>query len=131
MLNSIQDIIQLSKQRINFLHHVDNRNYYKGYQTYIDAIQDELSEAKDEIKEHNTVYLEDELGDVFWCYMCLLHSLEEDGYIRTERVFQRCNQKFQERLEADYNRQAWNEIKRKQKQELKQEHEEKHGKTIV
>ncbi|USN58605.1 MAG: nucleotide pyrophosphohydrolase [Candidatus Peribacteria bacterium] len=128
MLNSIQNIIQLSKKRINFLHHVDSRNYYKGYQTYIDAIQDELSEATQEIKQHNTVYLEDELGDVFWCYICLLHSLEEDGYIRTERVFQRCLKKFSERLQADYDRQAWVEIKHQQKQKLKKEHEEKHGK---
>ena len=124
MLPTIEKIITLSKKRIGHLHHVDNRGFYEWYETYIDWIHAELNEAIDEIAHHNSVYLEDELGDVFWDYMCLLHSLEEDGYIDKQKVFARCYKKFSERIWVNGDGgKTWQEVKDIQKQELKEEHE--------
>jgi NTP pyrophosphatase (non-canonical NTP hydrolase) len=47
------------------------------------------------------VLLEDELGDVFWDYICLLESLEQNGKIQKDKVFKRCWRKFSERLDPD------------------------------
>ena len=125
MLETIKKIIDLSKKRINYLHNVNDRWFYKGYKTYIKAIREELKEAKDEIKKHNNVYLEDELWDVFWCYLCLVHSLEEEKLIDKEKIFERCWKKFNERIKATWDDWANRyDVKEKQKKELKKEHED-------
>lgn len=124
MLETIKKIINLSQKRINYLHNVNNRWFYKWYKTYIEAIQEELKEAKDEIKKHNDVYLEDELWDVFWCYLCLIHSLEEEKLIDKEKIFERCFKKFSERIWEWWDDWSnWYEVKEKQKKELAEEHE--------
>ncbi|MDD5769799.1 MAG: MazG nucleotide pyrophosphohydrolase domain-containing protein [Candidatus Gracilibacteria bacterium] len=129
MLNFFKRIKELSCQRINYLHNVNNRNFYNGPITYFDGIISELNEAKDEFKQDNSVYLEDELGDVFWDYMCLLHSLEQKNMINPQKVFERCYKKFSERIGTDGtgNGNDWQEIKQKQKQELLQEHNLRYG----
>jgi len=54
-----------------------------------------------ELKENNTVYLEDELADVLWCYLCLTHSLHKKAYISDpKKIFERAYKKYDERLEA-------------------------------
>lgn len=123
-----KNIIELSKKRINYLHNIDNRWFYNWPQTYFDCILDELKEAKAEYKTNNSIYLEDELWDVFWDYICLLHSLEKENMINTKNVFERCYKKFNERIQADWNSISWQEIKKKQKDELKKEHNLKYNK---
>ncbi|MDD3145418.1 MAG: MazG nucleotide pyrophosphohydrolase domain-containing protein [Candidatus Gracilibacteria bacterium] len=116
-------IKDLSEKRIKYL--IEKQiPFYKGNKTYLDGIRDELYEVEDEIKEKNSVYLEDELGDVFWNYLCLLHSLENEGKItNAEKVFERCYKKFGERVGYDGDGgHNWQEVKDKQKQELKLEH---------
>ena len=129
MLETIKKILELSEARISYLHNVDNKNWYKWYETYIQSIQDEMEEVIEEIKVDNTVHLEDELWDIFWAYFCLLHSLEEDGFIQNkEQVLGRCYKKFHERLwnPDNWNHWTWEEIKEKQKKELRDEHKKKH-----
>lgn len=122
MMKKIEKIINLSDKRINHLHNIDNKWFYKWYKTYIKWINDELKEAIKEIKENNSVYLEDELWDVFWGYICLVHSLEQEWLINKENVFERCYKKFKERLSWSWDSPwNWEKVKNKQKLELKKE----------
>lgn len=116
-------IKELSARRIKFL--IENKiDFYKWHKTYLDWLRDELKEAEDEIMDNNSVHLEDELWDVFWDYLCLLHSLEDEWKITSvEKVFERCYKKFSGRISDEWkNRGDWGEIKNIQKQELKIEH---------
>ncbi|MDD3793849.1 MAG: MazG nucleotide pyrophosphohydrolase domain-containing protein [Candidatus Gracilibacteria bacterium] len=116
-------IKELSGKRIKYL--IDNQiPFYEGNKTYLNAIKDELYEVEEEIKENNSVYLEDELGDVFWAYICFLHSLENEGKITSvDRVFERCYKKFGERVGFDgKGGQYWDEVKVVQKEKLRLEH---------
>jgi NTP pyrophosphatase (non-canonical NTP hydrolase) len=128
MLSLIQQITTLSQMRIPFFLQSKN-DRYKGSQTYFQEIRKEIDEAQAENREHNTVYLEDELGDVFWDYMMLLNALASEGKItNVEKVFERCWKKFSGRIsESGENRSDWNEVKAQQKAELKVEHEKKYG----
>jgi len=126
MLKLIDKIFKLSWERIYHLHNEDNKWWYKWNKTYIDWISDELEEVKCEIKKNNSVYLEDELGDILWNYFCLIHSLKEDNLINEKKVFERCYKKFSERLSNNPWGSQWAEIKEKQKLELKKEHKKKH-----
>lgn len=135
MQTTFQKILELSDSRISEFeedilkddsHH---RDFYKWYKTYLKWIAEELEEMKDEIKTNNSVFLEDELWDVFWDYACLLHSLQKWWYISSpEKVFERCYKKFSERIEANRQtdwckRECWKDVKKKQKQELQEEQE--------
>lgn len=103
-------------------------DFYKWWETYFNWIIDEMDEVKEQIKLGNAVYLEDELWDVFWGYICMLKIFEKKWYIvDTKKVFERCHKKLSERIkatkEADWGSYwAWNETKKKQKKELKDEH---------
>ena len=92
-----------------------------------DWLIDEINEAKEEYNNKKQVYLEDELWDIFWDYMCLLQSLEQEKMINSKKVFERCYKKFSERLWADWDGVSWQEIKKKQKEELKTEHNLKYN----
>lgn len=74
----LQEIFTLAKNRINFLSQQRGESFYKGHQTFLDGLEDEITETKDEIASGKKVYLEDELGDIFWDYACLLYSLEDE-----------------------------------------------------
>ena len=52
------------------------KDIYSGMSFHADSIKDEIEEAIVEIKDDNHVYLEDELGDIFWAYACFLSMLE-------------------------------------------------------
>lgn len=123
-VENILKILNLSEKRIDFLHNKDNCNWYEWYQTYIRSIKEELAEVEAEIKEKNSVYLEDELWDIFWTTICLINSLGEDNLINREKVFERCFKKYSERLwtSSEFENVNWQETKKKQKEELAKEH---------
>jgi len=89
---------------------------------YVGEIHKEIEEMQDEMHENNNVYLEDELGDIFWDYMNLLETLERKWYINKEKVFERCEKKFEERVDALSQEISWDTIKQKQKSDLLSEH---------
>jgi NTP pyrophosphatase (non-canonical NTP hydrolase) len=130
-MQNIIKIKELAKSRIQEFIDTKNKWYY-WHKTYVDWIDDEWQEAKEEIKPNNTVYLEDELWDVFWDYMCLLNSLEQEWLISSqEKVFERCYLKFSERIWAvrksiPWQDNIWKKIKEKQNLEKAKEHKEKH-----
>lgn len=99
----------------------ESENWCKGSSTYFDEIKKELDEVHEELIKNRNVYLEDELGDVLWDYLNLLKNLEKEGKIELENVFERCNKKYSERLIGRKNGELWNDIKKKQKEELEKE----------
>ena len=83
-------------KNIENLNNLGNENLVKNtFSTHPDVIEvyfkeivNEINEAKEELKKDNAVYLEDELGDIFWDYWMLLKLLGRDGYIRSlDKVF--------------------------------------------
>ncbi len=130
-MQNIIKIKDLAKSRIKEFIDTKNKWYY-WHKTYVDWIDDEWQEVKDEIKPNNSVYLEDELWDVFWDYMCLLNSLEQEGLISSqEKVFERCYKKFSERIQAvrqsiPWQDWIWKQVKEKQNLKKSKEHKEKH-----
>ena len=124
IFQKFHSIWKLSERRLAFFHEWNPSDWYKGSTTYFTWIQEELEEAKKEWEEWNNVYLEDELGDVLWDYMCILHSLEYEGKIEKNRVFERIYKKFSERVGEDGRGGTdWEGVKKRQKEELRKEHE--------
>ena len=73
MKNIFEKLDKLSQKRIEyFLKNWDD--WYKGSENYWAEIQNEIEEAKNEL-DTNHILLEDELWDILWDYLCLLHSL--------------------------------------------------------
>lgn len=129
-MENIVKIMELSKSRIKEFEETGNQ-WYKWHSTYIEWIQDEFDEVKLELKEKNSIYLEDELWDLFWDYICLLYSLENEWKIETKKVFERSYNKFSERIWAvrksiPNQDNIWLKIKNKQKKEMLDEHNKKY-----
>ena len=129
-MKNIEKILNLAKNRIKYF--TENKTgWYTGHEVYLKALTKELGEATKEIKENNSVYLEDELGDVLWDYLLLLSGLEEEGLIKREKVFERCYKKFSERIDYVTDKdeyEAWDEIKKIQKERRKEEHDDLYNK---
>lgn len=115
----IKRILKLQKRSMM---NEEKKWYFFSHHDLLDWIFWELEEVKVEIKQNNKVYLEDELADVFWCYIRLLYSLDQDKYIDIEKVFERAEEKFWERTEAVENDITWDEIKKIQKEKRESEH---------
>ncbi|WP_256383230.1 MazG nucleotide pyrophosphohydrolase domain-containing protein [Photobacterium toruni] len=96
-------------------------SWCQGSNTYFNAIYDELLEVKAEIENNKQCFLEDELGDVLWNYICLLHHLEYEKKISVESVFNRVVNKYSERVNGINNGECWDDIKCRQKDILQQE----------
>lgn len=122
-MKHIETVLKLTKWNAKKNPRLHNPHRWRRY---ADGIVNEVAEAKKEVKKNNAVYLEDELGDIFWDYANLLRTLEKQGYIRSvNRVFARAAQKYTERapaLPVD-GQGKWQEIKAQQKIALKKQHE--------
>lgn len=122
---NIEKILLLTKKRIDYFHDTENvKNWYQGSNTYFDGILKETAEAQIENKVRNHIYLEDELGDIFWNFCCLLSSLEREHKISSRgAVFARAYQKFSERIGEDgRGGHNWEAIKIQQKNRRTKEH---------
>ncbi|WP_255960063.1 MazG nucleotide pyrophosphohydrolase domain-containing protein [Vibrio campbellii] len=101
----------------------DNTNtWYKGSETYFDALYQELEEVGEEITQTRLCYLEDELGDVLWNYLNLLMALEKEQGIDPTSVLSRAVNKYQQRVATIENNGSWAEVKAEQKRKLQQEY---------
>ncbi|MEZ9626971.1 MazG nucleotide pyrophosphohydrolase domain-containing protein [Aliivibrio fischeri] len=96
--------------------------WYKNNLTYLDAFVDEIEEVKFEIKAERNCFLEDELGDLLWNYVCLLEHLELEGKVTKEKVFIRALKKYSERVTKRNSQGSWDDIKERQKTELLDEY---------
>ncbi len=124
MNNKIELLNNLSEKRIKyFLLKWDEMTWYKWSRTYWENLKWEIQEAEAEINTHQA-YLEDELWDVLWDYLCLLNSLKSEWkIISVERVMDRALTKFSWRINKDtwdYNW-DWQEIKKMQKVKIEEE----------
>lgn len=93
-------------------------------ETYLDKIEEEIKEVREELKKWaNIVYLEDEIGDIFWDYLNIVWLLDKDKKIKKKRVFKKCEAKFKERVDAMAHKgMSWWEIKTLQKKRLAKTH---------
>lgn len=96
-------------------------NWSKGSITYLEALKDEIEEVEAEFKGHKRCFLEDELGDLLWVYLCLIENLEVEGKISKAKVFERSSTKYQERIDGIENGLNWSDIKKVQKERLNRE----------
>ncbi len=126
---------KLAENRAKHFHeNEDPSGWYKGSETYFHELPQEIWEAFDENKQNNSVYLEDELWDVFWDYLMLLNTLKLEWKIESvDNVIKRAYNKFSERVWKDgkvdiWTQWEWNKIKRGQKVKRQKEHEDKYGK---
>ncbi len=93
-------------------------SWFKGSTTYLDALQDEIAEVKDELCLNRQCFLEDELGDLLWNFVCTLEHLERERRISKTAVFRRAKKKYAERVTERSVGESWEEIKIRQKREL-------------
>jgi len=105
---------------------------YFDYDWMIESIIGEAYEVKEEIKEKNSVHLEDELGDILWTLHIICAKLENDKLITsTENIYKRALQKYNERilpLQGDLDDSSiWQKVKAQQKQQLKKENQKRHS----
>ena len=111
----ITQLLQLVKQKQT----VDQQSEWcKGSSTYLEGIPEELEEVKAEIISGKQPHLEDELGDVLWDYLNALVNLEAEGKINIDNIPKRALKKYGERVNGILEGKNWNDIKKKQKEEL-------------
>lgn len=124
MLEQLLKIVERKNQ-------IDQKQeWYHWSKTYFDALVWEVEEVQEELKADNKVHLEDELGDILRVYLNLLESLENEWKIESlESVLNRAEKKFEERIshiskapDKSWKAQAWQDIKKIQKQSLAEEH---------
>jgi NTP pyrophosphatase (non-canonical NTP hydrolase) len=125
-MNFYEKIRSLSGKRIeSYLEW--NDPFYGWSGTYFSKLVEEVSEAACENMENNKIYLENELGDIFRDYMCLLQSLKAEWKIESiDSVLERSYNKFIQRVgeHGKWLSTPWDEIKKIQKEALKKENEE-------
>ena len=129
---SYEKLLDLSEKRIQFFtDNMDSQSWYQWSENYFRDLPIEISEAQKEDRKQNHVYLEDELGDVFWDYLMLLQSLKHEWKITNiDSVLERAYTKFSERSGVDGHGadRDWDSIKAGQKLKRQQEHENKYNK---
>ena len=112
---SITDFIHLVEKKS-----IWQQDLYNKPTTYITGILSEIQEVSDEIRPDNIVFLEDELGDIFWDYCNLLLCLQKEWKIRSwQDVFVRARRKYTERVDSGDR----DTTKRQQKSILQSEHD--------
>ncbi|MEZ8141678.1 MazG nucleotide pyrophosphohydrolase domain-containing protein [Enterovibrio sp. FF113] len=92
--------------------------WFKGSVTYLDALVNEVAEVKEELCLKRQCFLEDELGDLLWNFVCSLEHLELEGRIDKAAVFERVHKKYAERVTKRKDGESWDEVKAQQKQAL-------------
>ncbi|MFA5763918.1 MAG: MazG nucleotide pyrophosphohydrolase domain-containing protein [archaeon] len=117
-MENINKVFNIAKEKLLW---DKTKNWSKGSVTYFDSLIDELEEIKVELDKGTKAHLEDELGDVLWCYFNILNNLEYENKIDTKAVFSRCAKKYEERVTGIKENKNWSDIKEKQKLELKTE----------
>lgn len=128
LLDLIDEKYHFNKKYEEVVCNGEKRKTWNTPKMYIKQLKKEIKEVQTEMKNKNSVYLEDELGDVFWDFLNLAYLLKLEGKIESEEnIFKRCEKKFKARVKGIKNGIKWEDIKKEQKKELKKEHLEKYG----
>lgn len=100
-------------------------SWFKSSSTYLEAFLDEISEVEAELESGRQCFLEDELGDLLWNFVCLIEHLQLENKIDKEKVFQRSVKKYSERVTKRSYDETWEDVKKRQKLELLDEYNRK------
>ncbi len=124
-MKELEELIKLSKKKAEIDKKRGEKNYF-DFEWLLNEISNELIEVKEEIKENNHPYLEDELGDILWGWIILVKKLQDEGLVNShDAIFKRALKKYQERilpLKGDSSdNDIWQKVKNKQKKALKEE----------
>ncbi len=124
-MKELEELIKLSEKKAKIDKKRGEENYF-DFEWLLNEISNELVEVKEEIKENNHPYLEDELGDILWGWIILVKKLQDEGLVNShEAIFKRALKKYQERilpLKGDSSdNDIWQKVKNKQKKALKEE----------
>lgn len=127
MEKNIKKIIWVikTKDKLNW-----GEKWTESWLTYLNEMEKEIHEVRQElIKENNTVYLEDELCDIIWDYLNLVHNLHKQyPEISLKKILKRTYKKFDFRINSCWKWMLWADVKKIQKETLKKRHEKKYGK---
>ena len=134
-MNNIKKLLKLIKEKYEFnashaeiVCNGEKRKKWNTSEMYVKHLKKELEEMQEEMKQNNTPYLEDELWDILWDFLNLAYTLKLEGLIESEEhIFTRCEKKFSERISAIKKWIPWEDIKKKQKEELKNEYNKKYA----
>lgn len=96
----------------------------EGSITYLNGMYDELEEVTKELNSGRQCYLEDELGDVLWDYLCMVQYLELEEKVLVSKVFDRVVKKYSERVITLEEGETWGDVKARQKIKLQSEFNE-------
>ena len=130
-METFRDLLNIARENIRHNPSLVDRSGVELGLQYLGGLKDEIEEVTAEIKDQNTVYLEDELSDIAWDYACVLASLEQKGLIESaEAVLAHGLEKYSRRAPAflETTEDHWDSIKKLQKEELKKRHEALYGK---
>ncbi|QXO18897.1 MazG nucleotide pyrophosphohydrolase domain-containing protein [Vibrio ostreae] len=118
-MQDFERLLDIARRKAGF---DENNPWYTGPETYLAALKSEVDEVSEEIPKHRLCYLEDELGDVLWDYLNAILALQKEAGVSVESVIQRACDKYQQRMATLEAGGSWDEIKRKQQQNLQQEY---------
>jgi NTP pyrophosphatase (non-canonical NTP hydrolase) len=95
-MEKLLEIFNLAKEEIQKRIEL-NDSIYKKSEVFLEALESEIQETKNELKESNSIYLEDEISDILWSCICLMQNLEIEGKISVISVISKCLKKFTQR----------------------------------
>jgi len=116
--NCVTEILNLVRKKYEIDQQYD---WSEGSATYFRELKKEVDEVEDELEANRKCYLEDELGDVLWDYLNLLHNLEAERKITLSAVFDRSLKKYEERIDVISGGGLWAPVKESQKKRLAEE----------
>ncbi len=130
MTKTFLDLLTIARKNVRENPSIKSENTQSVTERYFQGLRDEVQEVKEEMRENNEIRLVDELSDIAWDYAVLLSVLEDRGYIPSvDAVIEHANEKYTERMPAflQASQELWEEIKVRQKAELRRRHGEKYG----
>ena len=124
-MKDLVELIELSKIKCEIDIKRGEKKYF-DFEWLLNEISSEILEVKEELKENNHPYLEDELGDILWGWIILVQKLQREGLVNShEAIFKRALKKYKERilpLKGDMSdNETWQRVKEEQKKALESE----------
>ena len=133
-MESFNKLIEL----VDFKHQIDikrGKAKYMDLNWIMEEIIDEVREVKEEIKENNHIYIDDELADILWGWLMLVKKTNNKNLSSDiETVTQKALIKYSQRvnsLRGDIkDNRRWKDVKELQKRRLEEEHRSKRCKEL-
>ena len=115
LLNELEKIAEVKSQRDL------EGTWFNDCGTYLQAMIEEVAEVQTEIIANKQCFLEDELGDLLWNFVCILQHLELEHKIDKRKVYERAVKKYKERVTERNPEDSWDSVKKQQKLDLELE----------